>query len=90
MCNSLFHCITGRSARYTFKPTDKTSASGEIAGEENEGTAMTMTESVKKTVPKAEEEGVEQGTVMINEGAEDNEADEGGTEADKAKDEDSD
>ena len=56
VCNNLFHCMTGWSGRYTFKPTYKTSNSGEIAGKENEYTTMSVIESVKKTAPEVDEE----------------------------------
>ena len=55
-CNNLFRRVTGRSAKYSFKPTYKTSVSGEIAVEENEYTTMSMMESVKKRSPEVEEE----------------------------------
>ena len=56
VCNNLFHCMTGRSARYTFKPTYKTSRSGEIAGVENEYATMSAMQQVKEKSPMAGDE----------------------------------
>lgn len=56
VCNNLFHCVTGRSARYTFKPTYKTSRSGEIAAVENEYATMSAMGPVKEKSPVVDDE----------------------------------